>query len=91
MVRQAENLASNKENFNYLNGNHNQRRDDTEVGGGYAEIDIKKQDIASKTHDEELGDVDSCISNKKVVIEACSNSGDNIVSNGEVEVIENLI
>ena len=72
-------------------GNHNQGRDDTELGGGYAEIDFKKQDIASKTQDEELGDVDSCNSNKKVVIEACSNSGDNIVSDNNGEVIENLI
>ena len=89
MVRQAENLASNKENFNYLNGNHNQGRDDSELGGDYAEIDIHKQDIPCKTRDEELGD--SCTSNKKVVIEA--NSSENIASdnNGEVEVIENLI
>ena len=89
MVRQAENLASNKENFNYLNGIQNQGRD----GGGYAEIESKKQDIASKTQDEELGDVDSCNSNEKVVVEAVSNSGDNTASdnNGKGEVIENLI
>ena len=46
MVRQVENLASNKENFNYLNGNNNQ-----EGADDYAEIDVNKQESASKTQD----------------------------------------
>ena len=50
MVRQAENLASNKENFNYLNGHHKQGGGDTDVGDGYTEIE-NKQDNASKTQD----------------------------------------
>ena len=51
MVRQVENLASNRENFNYLNGNHNQGGADTDLGDGYAEIEINKQEDASKTQD----------------------------------------
>ena len=49
VVRQVENLASNKENFNYLNGNHNQA--DTDPGDCYAEIDTNKQERASETQD----------------------------------------
>ena len=94
VVRQVENLASNKENFNYLNGNHILGRDETEDDGCNAETDIEKQVIASKTQDEELSgliDADSSTSARKVGKKA--DSSDNIPSNnkGEVEVIENLI
>lgn len=50
MVRQVENLASNKENFNYLTGNHNQAGGDTHLGDGYTEIENKKEN-ATKTQD----------------------------------------
>ena len=79
MVRQAENLASNKENFNYLNGNHNQGRGDrdTEVDadGIYTEIDPNKQEKSIKTQQD------------------VSDGSENIASNNNyVEgVIENLI
>ena len=94
MVRQVENLASNKENFNYLNGNHILGRDETEDDGCNAETDTEKQVIASKTQDEELSgliDADSSTSARKVGKKA--DLSDNIPSNnkGEVEVIENLI
>ena len=49
VVRQVENLASNKENFNYLNGNHYQG--DTDPGDGYTEINTNKQERASETQD----------------------------------------
>ena len=62
MVRQAENLASNKENFNYLNGNRIQGE-----GDGYAEIDIHKEESASKTQDANVINSSDDNGEKKVV------------------------
>ena len=77
MVRQAENLASNKENFNYLNGNHNLGRGDSDVDadGIYTEIDPNKQEKSIKTQQD------------------VSDGSENIASNNNcVEgVVENLI
>ena len=68
VVRQAENLASNKENFNYLNGNHNQERGDTEVGadGIYTEIEPNKQENSSKTQQDVTDDSENIASNNNV-------------------------
>ena len=50
MVRQVENLASNKENFNYLTGKQKQVSDvgDSEEVGDDTEIDITKYLVSPK-------------------------------------------
>ena len=59
----------NPKNFNYLNGNHNQERGDTEVGadGIYTEIDPNKQENSSKTQQDVTDDSENIASNNNCV------------------------
>ena len=99
MVRQVENLASNKENFNYLTGKQKQARDvgDTDEIGDDTEIDITKYLVSPKQvqisrnqqEDKSTGDDRVVIENNKPnQIDHCDDAQNDI---NQVKVIENLI
>jgi len=99
MVRQVENLASNKENFNYLTGKQKQARDvgDTDEIGDDTEIDITKYLVSPKQvqtsrnqqEDKATGDDRVVIENNNPnQIDHCDDAQNDI---DQVNVIENLI